>query len=353
MGALHTLFEQGDAAIIGNVGPLIAPLTKADWDAQTVETPKRLFSHNDQQSTWASFQPEGAPFGWGGLIGDAVIAANANAEPVFTGISVSGGDIFLSGVETRPYRISTDGVQEIGIIDQDIVDLPPELLDLLRAHFESQGEVRQNLFERDVVDITVRSLAANDQFNDALLNAPGPINTVFPPSFLGTQLRAVAETINIRDLLGAKRQLFLVSAGGFDTHSGQASTLPVLQQDIADSIAAFFAATEEIGVSMDVTLFTASDFGRTLTVNGDGTDHGWGGHHFAVGGAVLGGDIYGEIPVPELEHDKDAGNGRLIPSVAVEQYAATLGTWFGLDQSELETAIPLLGNFPDGPLNFL
>ena len=149
------------------------------------------------------------------------------------------------------------------------------------------------------------------------------------------------------------RQIFFVGLGGFDTHSAQATDLPALQQDIGDSIAALYAATEELGIAGDVTTFTAADFGRTLTINGDGTDHGWGSHHFVVGGAVRGGDIYGDIPVSELGHDQDAGNGRLIPTASVEQYAAPLGRWFGLGQAELESALPGLAAFPGTPLDFI
>ncbi|MEM1156179.1 MAG: DUF1501 domain-containing protein, partial [Pseudomonadota bacterium] len=148
----------------------------------------------------------------------------------------------------------------------------------------------------------------------------------------------------------ASRQIFFIGLGGFDTHSSQATTLPALQQDISDSIAAFFQSTRELGIESDVTTFTAADFGRTLTVNGDGTDHGWGGHHFVVGGAVRGGDIYGDIPVSQLGHEQDWGNGRLIPTTSVEQFAAPLGRWYGLTAAERLAALPGLANFPDGEL---
>jgi len=160
----------------------------------------------------------------------------------------------------------------------------------------------------------------------------------------------VARTLSVRDVLGASRQVFFVGLGGFDTHSAQATALPGLQRDISDSIAAFYAATREMGIESAVTTFTAADFGRTLTVNGDGTDHGWGAHHFVVGGAVKGRDIYGDIPVAELGHSQDSGNGRLIPSVAVEQLAAPLGRWYGLNTAEIAQALPGLAAFPDGGL---
>jgi uncharacterized protein (DUF1501 family) len=157
----------------------------------------------------------------------------------------------------------------------------------------------------------------------------------------------------VRDTLGVSRQVFFVAMGGFDTHSDQATDLPALQQGIGDAIAAFYKATEELGIAEQVTTFTAADFGRTLTVNGDGTDHGWGSHHFVVGGAVKGGDIYGEIPIADLGHEQDAGNGRLIPTVSVEQFAAPLGKWFGLSDADLRAALPGLANFPATSLNFV
>lgn len=346
MSAMHQLFEQGRAAIVGNVGPLSEPTNRAAYISNAAQLPARLFSHNDQQSTWMSFAPEGSQLGWGGRFGDA--AVQGNAESIFSQISLAGNSVFLTGDLVSPYQISADGVPSIRLIDVSGQQLGP----VLRDHFASAGSNRSNLFERDFIDLSRVSLDANDTL-DAALQSGSSISTAFPASGLGAQLQAVAQTMAVRDTLGAKRQVFFVALGGFDTHSTQAADLPVLQQDISDSIAAFYTATEELGIADGVTTFTAADFGRTLTVNGDGTDHGWGGHHFVVGGAVRGGDIYGDIPVSQLGHDQDAGNGRLIPSASVEQFAAPLGSWFGLNQQELNTALPGLANFPAGGLGFI
>ncbi|MEL7030501.1 MAG: DUF1501 domain-containing protein, partial [Pseudomonadota bacterium] len=323
------LFEAGDAALIGNVGPLIEPLDVTAFEANSTPVPARLFSHNDQQSTWMSFAPEGAAFGWGGRFGDAALQSNANQEPVFTAMSLAGNAVLLSGELVQPYQIGTEGVQEIIAIDQDALPLSPAFSTILRQHFETAGPQRANLFERDFVNASVVSLGANDLFNSSLTDAPPPLTTDFPQTALGQQLRAVADTINVRNALEARRQIFFVALGEFDTHSDQATTLPRLQREVSDAIASFYAATQELGLASDVTLFTASDFGRTLIINGDGTDHGWGGHHFAVGGAVNGRTIYGDIPIADVGHPLDAGSGRLIPSVSVEQYAAAFGGWFG------------------------
>ena len=349
MSALHSLFGDGKAAIVGNVGPLLEPTNRISLQNGSAAVPKRLFSHNDQQSTWMSFAPEGSQLGWGGRFGDAAANASANINKSFSQISVAGNTVFLSGEQVGPYQIGVDGVQSIFLIERSGNGVPVALDPILRDHFSAAGANRSNLFERDFINLSQTSFAANDLLDAALRTAPD-FATAFPASALGGQLSAVARTIAVREVLGASRQIFFIGLGGFDTHSAQATTLPALHQDISDSIAAFYTATRELGVENDVTTFTAADFGRTLTVNGDGTDHGWGGHHFVVGGAVKGGDIYGDIPVPQLGHSQDWGNGRLIPNIAVEQLAAPLGTWYGLSPAELKQALPGLASFPEGGL---
>ena len=347
MSALHTLFGQGNAAIVGNVGPLLQPTDRSSF-LSGGDVPARLFSHNDQQSTWMSFAPEGSQLGWGGRFGDVAAAGGSNTDNIFAQISASGNSVFLTGDIVSPFQIGTDGVPNIQFLEQT----SGVIGDLLRDHFDSAGAQRSNLFERDYVNISRVSLEANDTLGAALASGD-EITTSFPASSLGAQLRAVAQTMAVRDSLGVSRQVFFVATGGFDTHSTQAQDLPGLQQDISDSIAAFYTATQELGIENDVTTFTAADFGRTLTVNGDGTDHGWGGHHFVVGGSVNGGDIYGDIPEATLGHSQDSGNGRLIPTTSVEQFAAPLGRWFGLNNSELVGALPGLTNFPGAPVGFL
>ncbi len=352
LSALHTLFESGDAAIVSNVGPLIVPTDRNAVVNNTVPLPNALFSHNDQQSTWVTFETEGAQFGWGGFFGDAVLAANANAIPSFTAISVAGNDVFLSGRQTFQYPVRrSGGVQRINEISNSSflgsASGNAAAQDLIIEHLRAAGFDSPNLFEQDVAVAEQTAVDNNAAYSSAFASAPNL--TGFPSSALGTQLRTVARTIAIRNSLGATRQVFLCSRGGFDTHSGQASTLRNLQEDISESIAAFFNATNTLGVQNDVTLFTVSDFGRTLAPNGDGTDHGWGGHHFVVGGAVNGGQIYGAVPPPELEHTQGFRDGRLIPVQSVEQYAATLGSWFGLDDAALGVALPRLANFSGRP----
>lgn len=356
MAPLRSLFNSGNAAIVGNVGPLLEPITLAQHQSNPGLSPSRLFSHNDQQSTWMALSPEGARFGWGGAFADAHLLGSSSLERTFSAIGVSGNAVFLSGERARPYKVTPGGARELRVTDASRsvrpgLSLPASVRDQMQDHFTGAGATSSSLFLRDLTSIHEASMEANDLFSDAM-ESSSPLATAFPSTSLGDQLETVAETIAIRNQLGVRRQVFFVSLGGFDTHSSQAFSLPRLQVELADAIAAFYQSTVELGVSSEVTLFTASDFGRTLSVNNSGTDHGWGGHHFVVGGAVQGGRIYGDMPLHELGHDLDVGRGRLLPTTSVEQYAATLGKWFGLSGSELNAALPNLGNFGASDLGF-
>ena len=352
LAQIHSLFQSGDAAIVANVGPLLEPLTRAEWEAGTARTPAQLFSHNDQQSTWMSSSPEGAQFGWGGRFGDAVLASNANFLPDFTAITSLGNELFLTGEVTRPYQIGLDGATEVALLD--LFEASRGTADgearyqILRDHLTAANFSSANLIERDIAAALSGSLELNESFNAARENLT-PFSVAFPPTQLGGQLNAIAETISLRTEFGANRQIFFAAIGGFDTHSNQANDMPALQSEIDGAVAAFVAAMQEINTFNDVTLFTAADFGRTLAINGDGTDHGWGSHHFVVGGGVNGGVIYGDPPPPVFDHDFDSGGGRLIPATSVEQFAAPMGRWFGLTEGELAAALPNLANFSAGP----
>lgn len=343
MSGLHSLFQQGNAAIVGNVGPLIQTTNRTSFAQESVALPPRLFSHNDQQSTWQSSSPEGAQFGWGGRFADAMIAAGANAEPTFTNITSAGNDLFLTGQTATPYQASPGGAATIELFE-GIADEESLLATRLVQHFRAANYAGTNLLELDMANKARAAYDANTLFNQASQGAI-ELTTEFPTSFLGQQLASVARTIGLRDPLQANRQIFFVGIGGFDTHDAQATALPQLHSQIDGAITAFFNATQELGVSNEVTLFTASDFGRALTENGNGTDHGWGGHHFVIGGGVQGRQILGDIPVADLGHDQDSGNGRLIPTTSVEQFAAPMGRWFGLTDPEVFASLPNLGNF--------
>jgi len=358
LAPIKNLFDNGNAAIIGNVGPLVKPLTSTEFFAGVEPRPKSLFSHNDQQSTWMSSAPEGEIFGWGGKFADTVVASGANQNEIFTAVTMSGNTVFLSGENTQQFNLNSNGPPQVDGLRNFNSGLlgtganSPLAVDLLEQHYKNLGTQPSNLFQQDVASINKRAFESNEQFSAALENAP-PLNTQFPQNSFSGKLKSIAETINIKSNLNVGRQIFFVSLGGFDTHSNQPAQITGRQAMYANAIAAFFASMQEIGAENDVTLFTASDFGRALLENGDGTDHGWGGHHFVIGGGVTGNTIYGDIPPYELGHDQDAGNGRLIPQVSVEQYAATLGKWFGLTDAELLAALPALTNFATKDLGFM
>jgi uncharacterized protein (DUF1501 family) len=208
------------------------------------------------------------------------------------------------------------------------------------------------IYERAFADIQRRAVATADLVGNALAGAP-QLNTVFPQSQLGAQLRTVAQMISVRDTLQMERQIFFVAAGGFDSHDDQVANQPGLIGGVSDAMTSFYNATVEMGVAGSVTSFTQSDFARTLTSNGDGTDHAWGGIQLVVGVAVLGRDMYGTSPGLALGGPDDVSGGRIIPTTSADQYAATLAKWFGIPDVDLDLVAPNIGNFVVRDLGFL
>lgn len=353
LSGIKAIYDQGDAAIVANVGPLIEPITRAGFQSGASNIPARLFSHNDQQITWLAGAPEGAQFGWGGLFADAVLAAGANRNgQQFTTITTDEAGPFLSGNTARPYRVTVSGAAEVQVFNDFGLNDDTDFQAAIRDQLASRAFMDNHVIETDIANAFRTGIDTNARYEQALAGGI-PNFAGFEGGGLTAQLRAVANTISVRSRLSAQRQIFLVAIGGFDTHSAQAQTLPALLSEVDSGVSGFYNAMASLGLSEQVTLFTASDFGRTLVVNGDGTDHGWGGHHFVVGGAVNGREIYGDVPPPSVNHSLDAGRGRLIPGLAVDQYAGQLGRWFGLDSSELATALPNLGRFNPPASNFI
>ncbi|WP_205622458.1 DUF1501 domain-containing protein [Vibrio neptunius] len=340
LSELHALYERGNAAIMANVGPLIQPTDATRFAKVPDLQPARLFSHNDQQSTWMSGSPEGARYGWGGRMSDALIQLGSTPNTPFNNISTDAGELMLTGIKSYPYRVEGGQAIQPELIEETDDELRAHLI----QHFRSANFTSANPIQQDLASKMTQSFDANQSYNRATRDIQ--LSTHFPDTELGTQLQSVANTMAARHQLGVSRQLFSVGLGGFDTHSNQATTLPQLQQQLSKAITAFYAALQELGLEKQVTLFTASDFGRTLAVNDDGTDHGWGGHHFVVGGAVQGRQILGTVPPPTLGHGQDAGNGRLIPTTSVDQYAAAFGSWLGVSENILSEIFPNLKNFP-------
>ena len=356
---VKALFDQGKLAVVGNVGPLVVPTNKTQYTNASVPLPPKLFSHNDQQSVWQALGPEGAITGWGGRIGDLMLTQNTTS--VFTCISATGSAVFLSGREAVQYQISTGNTVSVPIAAIGRTSLfgssagPATLRRLITAG-------GSQLFQQDHSTIVQRSITADQLLTAATASAPA-LQTVFPSTItvgtrtftnpLADQLRAVARVIQVRNTLGAKRQVFFVSLGGFDTHDNENTTQPDLFLRLDGAIDAFQKAMIELGIENQVTLFTASDFGRTLTSNGDGSDHGWGSHHLVVGGAVHGKNVYGQMPIVALNTTTDVGQGRLLPTTSVDQYAATLAAWFGVSAADTALVLPNLANFSVKNLGFV
>ena len=330
-----------------NVGTLVRPTSKLEYSNKSAPLPPKLFSHNDQQSVWQSSAPEGSTSGWGGRMGDLFAAGNGNAT--FTCVSVAGNAVYLSGNSAVQYQVTPNGSVPLRALATPLFG-SQACSDALKALVTAP---RTHLFEAEHARVMKRSIEADAQLTSALVGTAA-LRTVFPPGNpLAAQLAMVARMISARTALSAKRQVFFVSLGGFDTHDGILTEHPALMATVGQALAAFQAATVEMGVANSVTAFTASDFGRTLTTDGDGSDHGWGSMHFVLGGAVKGRAFYGAAPVIANNGPDDVGQGRLLPSMAVDQFGATLASWFGVTPTDLASVLPNIGNYSTRDLGFM
>jgi uncharacterized protein (DUF1501 family) len=346
--ALQSLFQSNALAILCNVGTLTAPILKSDYLAG--HHPYQLFSHSDQQSQWqTSIASSDAPSGWGGRMSDATQVAPSGFPTV---CSVAGVSVFSVGASTQPIAIApapTPLNQTLRIVQSDAA-----IQSILNVDRESTSPALVNASDN------ITQFALN---NSALLNTNPTLMTVFPNTGLANQLLQVAKMISVSSVLGLKRQIFFCSIGGFDTHTVQLPTQMSLLQQLGDAMKAFYNATVELGVSSKVTTFTLSDFSRTFKPAGTvattvGSDHAWGSHHFVMGGAVLGGDLYGTFPnlIVGGTQDADSGTGargRWIPTSSVDEYAATLALWYGLSNTDLQIVFPNIGAFLTSNLGFM
>ena len=348
MGGLAGLFNAGQAAVQLNVGPLVVPLTKTQYnsgDRKTYPLPPKLFSHNDQQSIWQSSSPEGSTVGWGGKTGD--LALSSNSTSLFTCINVTGNAVFLSGDSALSYQVSSGGgAVAINGVKNNVYGSSAVKTALAALVQQSRSHTLENEYNK----VTTRAIGAEAQVTSGLAGVT--LATPFPAgNSLADQLKMVARLIGARNALGTRRQVFMVSIGGFDLHDNLIAQHPGVLGKVSDALTAFYKATVELGVANKVTAFTASDFGRTLASNGDGSDHGWGSHHLMVGGAVSGKAFYGTPPPVSVGNTAAAsdqwhvGQGRLLPSTSVDQYAATLAKWFGVADSEVTGILPNSSRF--------
>jgi uncharacterized protein (DUF1501 family) len=368
---LHELWGMGRLGVVCNVGPLVEPTTRATYIAGTAQRPLNLFSHSDQQNQWqTSVSNGGSASGWGGRIADQTRGFNGSTFPQIT--SLAGTPIFTSGNTERPLAIAAAPTRLDGALRLDGFPNPPDndiryrgLRDLLNFDLSSSLIRGASRVTGEALSVETALRAAGDP-----IISPFPLN---PRTGLGNQLEQVAKVISLRNVLGMTRQVFFCSLGGFDTHSGQvtqnanaAGTHATLLAQVSGAMRAFYEATVTLGVADQVTSFTLSDFSRTFVPNGTlGTDHAWGSHQFVMGGAVRGGDFYGNrgpagtiFPTlaPNGPDDTDEGGsarGRWIPTVAIDQFGAALASWFGVADADMPAVFPNIERFGPGSLSFL
>ncbi|MEO1245847.1 MAG: DUF1501 domain-containing protein [Pseudomonadota bacterium] len=342
MPELRDLYANGDAALIANVGTLLEPFDLQAFEGGTARLPLGLFSHADQINQWQTAVPDARiAQGWGGRAADLLRDVNL-ANGVSMNISLSGSNVFQNGAEVGEYSIEAkdDGAPgvnayadgtDFGLLRQRMID---DLLNVRQA----------NLFRREYTQRLRNAIDAQAVFVDAMQTSP-ELTTVFSTNYFSRALRQIARVIGARNALGASRQTFFVTVGGWDHHDdvveNQAAMLPAISLGLSE----FRNALTELAVFDQVTTFTSSDFGRTLTSNGKGSDHGWGGHHIAMGGAVEGGSIYGLYPTLSPSSPLDVGRGVYAPTTSVDEYFAELATWFGVPPSELDQVLPNVRSF--------
>lgn len=336
---LKTLFDEGRVAMAMNVGTMTGPITLAQYKSGQGGRPPKLFAHNDQTATWLSGGLD-SPTGWGGRIADLVLADNGNAG-LFTAITTSGG-LFLTGSNATAYQIGNNGSLQVDRVFGS--DASTAAIKRLMQKSSAQ------LFEETHAAVARSSITADLRVRSAL-SSPGSL--VFPTTGLGQQLQVVARMIAARSTLGAKRQVFYVSLGGWDMHDNLIANHPNRLGEVAGAMKAFYDATVALGVADKVTTFTASDFGRTLSSNGDGSDHGWGSYHFVMGGGVNGKRWVGQLPAMAVNGPDDVGGGRLLPAISVDQYGATLARWFGVSDQAMPDVFPRIRSYNSSDLGFM
>lgn len=351
MVEMQQLFAQGRFALMANTGTLVKPVTLAQYNTGT-GLPPQLFSHADQQVQWQSSVPD-QPFttGWGGRLADIVNALNGNSS-ISMSISVAGQNSFQVGNVISQYAVSPSGA---------VVLTGSSGSTLANVRYAAQQDLfnmqEQNLFEAAFGASTSAAVSDSALLTSILTGSP-TLKTTFPNTSVGTQMQMIARLIGAAPALGLKRQVFFASLGGWDLHTDQLAPHAALFAQISQGLNAFYNATVELGVASQVTTFTSSDFSRTFNTNGTsaataGSDHGWGSHHMMMGGAVNGGDIYGSVASLKLGGADDTGRGRWIPSTSVDQYAATLASWFGVSATNLPVVLPNIGRFATSNLGFM
>ena len=342
--ALQQLFNSGRASIVSNMGPMLAPATKSELLSNSQLKPPQLFSHNDQQSLWQSgLMDTNNTSGWGGRMADLLMDANQRLPLSF---SLGGTNQFQSGRIAQHYSMNSEGVEQFGGLNPTYDWNNARIEHHLRM-VNSADDTFSRAYANKILDV---------RENNANLSAAlAPIDATSVDygtnEDLAKQLQAIAKLIAAQSTLGQSRQIFFASLGGFDTHDNQAYLLPRLQQTLSLALAGFDADLQARGLSEQVVTFTQSEFGRTLTSNGDGTDHGWAGNQIIMGEPVRGGRIFGDMPAQVINSNDDLGDGRIIPTTSIDQFGAEIAQWFGLGQSEINDVFPNLHRFDPAGLN--
>jgi uncharacterized protein (DUF1501 family) len=344
------LFDSKAAALVTNVGTLIAPTTKTAYQ-HGATVPTNLFSHPDQQLEWQNASQSGAtPTGWAGRIADTLTSSYNPGGTVPMITSVAGDTLFCNGVASTPVSVSPGNLGGASCSEGTTECAAQQATAQALLQFDSGLSLVQ-------ADNTITSNAYNyAKILTAATSSLPALQTVFPANNgLASQLKQIAQIIQARAALGVSRQIFFAGIGNFDTHSDQVVQQGALLAAISPALAAFYQATQELGVAGNVTTFTMSDFSRTFQPNSNtGSDHAWGSHHIVLGGAVKGGQMYGTFPTLALNGPDDSGtNGRWVPTTGSVQYAATLASWFGVSPSQMATIFPNIGSFPTMNLGFV
>jgi uncharacterized protein (DUF1501 family) len=343
---------------VANVGTLVQPITRQQFYDGVVPIPLGLYSHSDQQMHWQTGVPhQRVGQGWGGKISDLLISANQN-QTVSMNISLSGSNIFQTGENTVEYSLDPEN-GSIGIYDYNNQDWV--FNQLKRVAIDGLvNPVYQNVFKNTYRKTIKTSIDGNAMLSSVIDNAP-VFNVPFTQdSDLSKSFEMIAKTISGRNQLQMSRQIFFIEYGGWDHHDELINRQAAMLSELDNALYQFNAAMEQLGVADKVTTFSLSEFSRTLTSNGNGTDHAWGGNVFAMGGAVNGRKIYGTFPSLALGNPNpiEIGGGSLIPSTSADLYFAELALWYGVAPSDLVTLFPNIGYFyntmsNNNPLGFL
>ena len=370
LAPLGPVFDAGKMAVLANVGTLVAPITQAEYKSGGAAIPPYLFSHNDQQVQWQTSVPDSTRrVGWGGRLADHLQALNAGSQ-ISMNVSLAGNNFFQVGEEVFQYHVTPEG--SIGLQGRDATWAPnPQLR---QSTDDTLARSYGHLFEQEYANVMKRSIR-NDTLLKTTLAAvprydrapgapgyqPGDLD-LFPHCRTATgsltrvaaQLHMILRLIASNGALSLRRQIFFTSLSGWDTHDDQLNDHSALLAQLASAVADFYNATVTLGLSEEVTLFTASDFNRTYSTNGKGSDHAWGSHHFVVGGGVNGGRLVGRMPVLQSGGPDDTGDrGAWIPGISTDEYAATLARWFGVSDANLPLVLPNIGRFARRDLGFM